>query len=89
MIDCFPSKILYSCSTHDCCTHIHAVYENGAERVAIAPSSTAVEVVVAALGARVKGQSWKIDIQHAAAVADACTDVIKATADIVVQLSLL
>jgi hypothetical protein len=42
------------------------------------------------VGARVKGQSWKIDIQHAAtAVADACTDVIKATADIVVQLSLL
>lgn len=87
MIDCFPSKILYSCSTHDCCTHIHAVYENGAERVAIAPSSAAVEVA----GAGVKGQSWKIDIQHAAAaaVADACTDVIKTTADIVVQLSLL
>jgi len=40
-----------------------------------------------------KGQSWKIDIQHAAA--DACTNVIKVTADIVVvvvvviQLSLL
>jgi len=47
-------------------------------------------VVEVAVGVRVKGQSWKIDIQHAAA--DACTDVIKATADIVVvviQLSLL
>jgi len=82
MIDCFPSKILYSCSTHDCCTHVHAVYENGAERVAIAPSS-----VVVVDGVWVKGQS-KIDIQHAAAVVDACTDVIKATVDIVVQLSL-
>lgn len=41
MIDCFPSKILYSCSTHDCSMvvhtyNIHAVFENGAERVAIA-----------------------------------------------------
>lgn len=36
MIDCFPSKILYSCSTHDCSIIVVHTYTRGLrERVAV------------------------------------------------------